>query len=896
MQQVMSRWLKAIPVFVCLMLTLLAAPLWAAENTGSVKGTIADASGKVIVGASVTIENASGLQTIRALTDGQGYYIFTGLTAGHYALHVSATGFGTEERILTVQQNEQSVNVKLLLASVAEEVVVEADDNSSLAVQQAIVKAPLDSASARTEISSQFIREFTSPMTDTSDITQAAPGTMSYSVNGIGNGQAKTWFRGFKDGMYTMTWDGVPFQDSNDPTHHSWAYVPAPAISYVDFDRSPGTASDVGPANFGGSIHMFSPRLSNSMKIKGAVSYGSFNSTQYLGEFNSGLFGNPESPLNFWFEGHHQNSDGYQTNNFQQRTAATAKLIWRASEKTNVALVGTSVIVDSNTPNNDATRRQLFHNGDNYLMESNQFLADGVTPNPQWFHFYNYHVPTNFEVGTIDTEFGHGWKLNSKTYTYSYSNHQHYQNAQDSDTNVTSLGADIANEAGVIGGALSPIEEALSPTSGINKLNQYNRIGQIATASSSSRFGVLRFGAWYEWTTTHRYQVGSNPANWVDSTATKDLKFHERFYTDTYQPFVEYQLVALKKWTITAGIKNALYQMKLKQFADGKTVGSLGGLPYVIHDVTYNNWLPSIEANYRIRSNWSAYGQYGRGSVIPPSSVFDATGAQVAVLPKPTLADTVQGGTIFRVNRFSMDADVFHVHFDNNYTSYTDLTGFQEYFAAAPSNTIGFEGEGNLVVARGLSFSMNGTVGQAKYEAGAASSNTVLPGSSKWCPATATSCTLNNAATPEYWVSNAAHDTESLGLVYQNKGYDFGFFNKRIGTRYDAAAALSVASNVGAVYSDVATGSGQNITYDPFWTNNLFFNYTIRKNSFFDQSKIKVSVNNLFDYHDLISVSSAALPAAPLTPYTKSAADQLQLLPGRSIMFTFQIGLSPREK
>jgi iron complex outermembrane receptor protein len=112
-----------------------------------------------------------------------------------------------------------------------------------MAVQLATVKPLLDMASPRTEISSQYIREFTSPVTDFSDITQAAPGTVSYSTNGIGEGQAKTWFRGFKDGDFTTTWDGVPFQDSNDPTHHSWAYVPAPAISYVDFDRSPGTVS-----------------------------------------------------------------------------------------------------------------------------------------------------------------------------------------------------------------------------------------------------------------------------------------------------------------------------------------------------------------------------------------------------------------------------------------------------------------------------------------------------------------------------------------------------------------------------------------------------------------------------------------------------------------------------
>jgi len=871
MLRMTSGWLKTIPVVVGLALALLTAPVSAQNANGIVQGTVADASGKILAGASVTLNDAAGIAQQRALTDKDGYYSFVGLQAGRYELAISATGFRTVERIVIVAGNKQTLDVKLILASVAEEVVVEADDNSSIAVQLAPVKALLDAASPRTEISSLYIREFTSPMTDFSDITQAAPGTMSFSVNGIGNGQAKTWYRGFKDGMYTMTWDGVPFQDSNDPTHHSWAYVPAPAISYIDFDRSPGTASDVGPANFGGSIHMFSPKLSNSMQIQGAVSYGSFNSTQYLGQFNSGLFAGNKA--NFWFEGHHQNSDGYQTGNYQQRTAATAKLTYKLTSATNFALVGTSIIVDSNTPNSDATRRQLFHHGDNYLMENNQYLADGVTLNPQWYRYYNYHIPTNFEVATLDSDLGSGWTVNSKTYTYSYSNHQHYQNKQDSDLITTALPSDVPD-----GQSLSAITETLSSNSGINKLNQYNRIGEIATFASASRYGVLRFGSWVEWTTTHRYQVGSDPRTWLDSTVLKDLKFHERFWTDSVQPYLEYQYVGFPRWTITAGIKSALYRMTLQQYADGKTVGNLGGNAFVYHSALYNSWLPSIEANYRIRSNWSAYGQYGRGSVIPPSSVFDATGAQVGTLPKPTTADTVQGGSVFRTNHFSVDADVFHIHFQNNYTSYYDSTaGMTYYYAAAPSNTIGFEGEGNIALTHTLSFVLNGTAGQAKYEA--ANAYTTPTGSAF-------------AAMPSYWVSNAAHDTESAGLTYQSKGISFGLFNKRIGTRYDAAG------NATSVINGVTTtlGSGQNMTYDPFWMSNLFVNYTIRKNSFFDGSKIKLSINNLLDNHDQVAISSAANSAAPLVPYVKSANDQLNLLPGRSVMITFQMGLSPRER
>ncbi len=228
-----------------LVLLFTSAP-HAQTNSSKLEGTVADAQGRMLVGASITLQDTEGNVVKRALTDAQGAYSFTNMTNGHYNLVVSASGFSTTQRAITVAGNEQKIEFKLALASISEEVVVESEDNSSLAVQSAPVKSLLDAGSARTEISSNYIAQYTSPVTDFADIIQAAPGTVSYTTNGIGNGQAKIYFRGFVDDDYTMTWDGVPFNDSNDPSHHSWAYIPAAAIGHVDFDRSPGTASDIG--------------------------------------------------------------------------------------------------------------------------------------------------------------------------------------------------------------------------------------------------------------------------------------------------------------------------------------------------------------------------------------------------------------------------------------------------------------------------------------------------------------------------------------------------------------------------------------------------------------------------------------------------------------------------
>jgi iron complex outermembrane receptor protein len=675
-------------------------------------------------------------------------------------------------------------------------------------------------------------------------------------------GQAKIYFRGFKDDDYTMTWNGIPFEDSNDPSHHSWAYVPAPAIGYVDFDRSPGTASDMGPANYGGSIHFFSPQLPDAMSMNVQESFGSWNTNMILGEFYSGLFLNGKA--NFWFEGHHMGSDGYQTFNYQQRTAGTAKFTYKFSDKTSLGLIGTVVLADANTPNNDPYRFQLAQYGDNFLLQNNRFNADG-TDNGLYYRFYTYHVPTNFEIISFNKDFGRSWHLESQPYTYSYSNHQHYNNNQYSEADPTVNSAIGSNP--------------VSTTSAIDKMNQYNRGGEITTLSAASKYGVFRAGAWYEYTTTLRYQIKSDPRTWIDSDLISNIKFHEHYLTEAVQPFAEYQLVAIPRWTITAGLKDAYYNMNLTQWADGKTIGPLGcpsgSTPQsctnnVNHDAGYNSWLPSFEANYRIRNNWTAYGQYGRGSIIPFSAVFDVTGAEVAQTPPPTIAATYQGGSIFKLNKFSMDADVFHIHFINQYSSFTPTSGPDEgqyyYYATPPSDTNGFEAEGNLAVGAGVSLFLNGTLGEAKYEATSGQA------------ATATSAAI--AASPAVWVANTPHDTESIGLTYQSKGWDLGMFNKRVGSRWEDDGAYH-----------------QTVPLDPWWMSNLFLNYTIRNGSHFDNSKIKLSVNNLFDNHAVADITGEGnTVAANAQLYTPSTLDTLQLLPGRSVMVTFQLGFSPKER
>jgi len=872
-----------------------AGNLHAQGSAGAIHGTVLEQSGHAVQGANVALISESHVvRSVLSAADGK--FDLASVPAGAYTVEISAPGFATIQRPITIGAGaDQTVPVVLSIASVSEEVTVEAEGDHSVAAQLAPVRSLLDAGSARTEITSNYVSEYTSPVTDFADIIQAAPGTVSYNTNGIGNGQAKIYFRGFVDDDYTMTWDGVPFNDSNDPSHHSWAYVPAAAIGYVDFDRSPGTASDIGPSNFGGSIHFFSPKLSDQAHIHGEVTYGSWNTYQVLGDINSGDFWNKKA--HFWLNSDYQSSDGYQTYSGKTDVAATAKFVYKFSDRTDLSVIGTNIIVDAFN-NNDPTRRQLFHHGDNYLYDKNEINPDG-TYNANYYGFSVYHVPTFFDIVTLNHDFGKGWRLDTKSYTYGYSNHQHYQNTTDNDLITDSVLTKPIEEP--VGGDDQPTSSPnydKKPT-GVDKMNQYARGGEVATLSYASKWGVFRTGGWYEYTDTLRYQVYTDPITWVDSPFIKNRKFLEHFLTTAIQPFAEFQLVAIPRWTITAGLKDAYYYMTLSQYADGKTVGSLGCASNatvtscnnsVGHSQDYNSVLPSVEANYRINNNWSAYGQYGRGSIAPFSSVFDTTGAQVAVTPPPTIATTYQGGTVVKMNRFTFDADGYHIHFNNTYSSYTPSSGpdegFTYYYANPDSNTNGFEAEGNYAVTDSLSFNANATVDSAKYEAAAAKPAVTDGSGNIITPAT--------PATPETWVALTPHDTESLGLTYREKGLDFGAFGKRIGSRWN---------DIGNYH--------QTVPQDPFWMSNLFVNYNFKSDSIFAGSKIKLSINNLFDSHDVVLISAANDGTTLTSPYTTNAAlevtqdnqlytpswnDALEKAAGRSFMITFQLGLTRQHR
>src|SRR5438270_13269767 len=105
---------------------LSVAPMAAQTTTGSIVGTVSDASSAAVPGATVTVTNVDTNIATKTTTDSTGNYVVTPLPVGNYSVTVEAKGFkkSVSQGITLNMQDRIGVNVVLELGQVTETVEV----------------------------------------------------------------------------------------------------------------------------------------------------------------------------------------------------------------------------------------------------------------------------------------------------------------------------------------------------------------------------------------------------------------------------------------------------------------------------------------------------------------------------------------------------------------------------------------------------------------------------------------------------------------------------------------------------------------------------------------------------------------------------------------------------
>lgn len=129
----------------------------------------------------------------------------------------------------------------LVQTSPIETITVTADRSQNTAASEAPSLAPLDAVQPTSVISQDFIAKNLPPTVNYDEAIKFSPSVFDTAPNGPGLAESQNIsIRGFQDGQFNVTFDGIPWGDSNDFTHHTTSYFMAHDLGEVSVDRGPG--------------------------------------------------------------------------------------------------------------------------------------------------------------------------------------------------------------------------------------------------------------------------------------------------------------------------------------------------------------------------------------------------------------------------------------------------------------------------------------------------------------------------------------------------------------------------------------------------------------------------------------------------------------------------------
>ncbi len=664
-------------------------------------------------------------------------------------------------------------------------------------------------------ISRSIIENSVPPTADYSQAILLTPGAslVPSSGNGVGLGDAKVSLRGFTDGHYNITYDGIPFGDSNDPTHHSTSYFPNGTYERIIVDRGPGGATDLGQESYGGNVHIISREATDRFFVEGQSVYGSFNSWLERLTVNSGSI-HSLGEMKVIAVGEYKRTDGALSNQpgwWANGFVKIEKPLGRNALFSVLANYNQSLFNQSDAAGG-VTSAQVALFGKNYGATTPATAAASLYPNAR--NDWNWeNKTTDFEVARLQADLSSRVHIDNKLYTYSYKNFTLSSEDSTTQCNVLSTADQCVGSP-----ALSVLVKAqgtgngggggmtvVGDIAGYTKLNQYRQWGDVFQVNVDTGIGILKAGIWFERSHSKRFRYdydftaasraggiseynfnfsimnnGSN-WNWKEKDAAANLmlngqfvpayiKYDERTSWRQIQGFGEFDFKLLKDaLTITPGIKVQDFTRMINTPIAAQT--SRVGIDT---QQSYRPTLPYLTINYLIRPDFSVYGQFAKGFLIPSlSASLETKGANniaVPVVPVPTKTTNYQAGLVYAGQRLNVDADVYYIEASNS--TFTDPTNSNNVTVNAnPAHYKGIEGQVSTAIAN------------------------------------ATSMSAKDAVTG-LWLQGAPNYTALLGAVYSAGRFKLSYLHKFTGRQFvDAANTVQLgAYDYGILAGSVAFG------------------------------------------------------------------------------------------
>jgi len=609
--------------------------------------------------------------------------------------------------------------------------------------ETAPAKSSLDTMEPQTIISKSYIQDSVAATGTYTTILAIAPSMTGTDLNGPGlsDGGVKNTLRGLSDGNFGINFDGVPFGDTNGPTHHSQSYFPSSVIGNVVVDRGPGNAGNMGPSTYGGSVNLFSEVLTSDSHARVSAMAGSWGTSLFNANYQTGdlQLGGLTDRLLVNFQD--TNSAGYLTHqtssaqNYMVKNQLQIAPTWTVTFFANY-----NGLFQGLEDNSGATAAQLVAFGKNYANQiTNPALGN--------YYFYNHvHKKTDLDYVRLQGDVTSSIHLDNTFYSLAY------VNKTLSTTSVLQTAADIAK--GITEGNGTIVNGVKFPNDipGYTKQNAYRNWGDILRLSDDYDFGWLkgqvRTGVWWEHSSSQRERsdydatqcfASANCNPWHDNSFADSrlltgqktptsafvparggyFEYIEHSGWDQYQPFVELELRPTEDLTITPGFKYVWWNHYVNAPLEQKTKPVV----QVVQSFTTTHDLPFLMVNYKIQPSWSVYAQYAQGIYVPDISAFEQA-VPSAVFPKAQTTTNYQLGTVYYADNWTFDGDLYYIGVNNNisFQSCTSPpftgpvgetcatnTGVATYKGIEAEGTYAFQGD-----LEGLAVFLNGSLNSSK--------------------------------------------------------------------------------------------------------------------------------------------------------------------------------------
>jgi len=316
---------------------------WAAEFP--VMGTVVDASGAALAGASVELQSANRTVLRTTESDTNGGFTISGLSAGNYRLVVSHADFQTKEIPVTIgAEGPAPFRISLGLRSVSSTVTVQGREDDLTGIAQSATQGTV----GQKELEDR-------PILRSGEVLETVPGVII--TQHAGGGKANQYFlRGFNldhGTDFAVFLDGMPL---NLPSHaHGEGYsdmntVIPELVQRVNYEKGPYYA-DVGDFGSAGAAHLefYKTLPENFFQVEGGM-YGYeravFGVSEKVGAGNllfGGEFYHDDGPWNhsdnyFKYNGLLTYSQGDEARGFSI-TAHAYRGTWNSSDQIPITAV-----------------------------------------------------------------------------------------------------------------------------------------------------------------------------------------------------------------------------------------------------------------------------------------------------------------------------------------------------------------------------------------------------------------------------------------------------------------------------------------------------------------------------------------------------------------------------